>query len=337
MRAWQINGSFSVDGLQLNEAAPGEPGPGEVLVNVKAVSLNFRDLLVVKGLYSKKVPQPLTICSDAAGEVAAIGAGVTRVKTGDRVAGIFMQSWISGEPNEAKAKSAMGAFFPGVLAEQVRLHEDGLVKVPGHLSDEEAATLPCAAVTAWNALFPQGRLQAGESVLVQGSGGVSIFALQFAVAAGARVVATSSSDAKLERLSSLGAHHTVNYHTQPDWEEFARKATAGRGVDHVVEIGGPATIGKSIRAARMGGSIYLIGNRAEGPADVNLTAALMKSVRIQGVFVGSRDMFEAMNRAIELHQIRPVVDRVFSLDETRDALRYFESGAHFGKVVIRVC
>ena len=337
MQAWQINGSFSVDGLQLNQVAASEPGPGEVVVKVKAVSLNFRDLLVVKGLYSKKVPQPLTICSDAAGEVSAVGSGVTRVKLGDRVAGIFMQSWIAGEPNEAKAKSAMGAFFQGVLADEVKLHEDGLVTVPGHLSDEEAATLPCAAVTAWNALFTQGRLQAGESVLVQGSGGVSIFALQFAAAAGARVIATSSSDAKLERMQSMGAHHTVNYVTQPDWEEFARKATGGRGVDHIVEIGGPATIGKSIRAARMGGSIYLIGNRAEGAADVNLTAALMKSVRIQGVFVGSREMFEAMNRAIELHRIRPAVDRVFSMEEGREALRYFESGQHFGKVVIRVC
>jgi NADPH:quinone reductase-like Zn-dependent oxidoreductase len=337
MQAWQINGSFSVDGLQLNQVAASEPGPGEVVVKVKAVSLNFRDLLVVKGLYSKKVPQPLTICSDAAGEVSAVGSGVTRVKPGDRVAGIFMQSWIAGEPNEAKAKSAMGAFFQGVLAEEVKLQEDGLVTVPAHLSDEEAATLPCAAVTAWNALFAQGRLQAGESVLVQGSGGVSIFALQFAAAAGARVIATSSSDAKLERMQSMGAHHTVNYVTQPDWEEFARKATGGRGVDHIVEIGGPATIGKSIRAARMGGSIYLIGNRAEGAADVNLTAALMKSVRIQGVFVGSREMFETMNRAIELHRIRPVVDRVFSMEEGHEALRYFESGQHFGKVVIRVC
>jgi len=337
MQAWQINGSFSVDGLQLNQVAASEPGPGEVVVKVKAVSLNFRDLLVVKGLYSKKVPQPLTICSDAAGEVSAVGSGVTRVKLGDRVAGIFMQSWIAGEPNEAKAKSAMGAFFQGVLADEVKLHEDGLVTVPGHLSDEEAATLPCAAVTAWNALFTQGRLQAGESVLVQGSGGVSIFALQFAAAAGARVIATSSSDAKLERMQSMGAHHTVNYVTQPDWEEFARKATGGRGVDHIVEIGGPATIGKSIRAARMGGSIYLIGNRAEGAADVNLTAALMKSVRIQGVFVGSREMFEAMNRAIELHRIRPAVDRAFSMEEGREALRYSESGQHFGKVVIRVC
>ncbi len=337
MRAWQINGSFTVDGLQLNQVAASEPGPGEVVVKVKAVSLNFRDLLVAKGLYSKKIPQPLTLCSDAAGEVAAVGPGVTRFKPGDRVAGIFMQLWIAGEVNEAKARSAMGAFFQGVLAEEVKLHEDGLVMAPEHLSDEEAATLPCAAVTAWNALFTQGRLQAGDSVLVQGSGGVSIFALQFAAAAGARVIATSSSDAKLERMRALGAHHTVNYTTQPDWEEFARKATAGRGVDHIVEIGGPATIGKSIRAARMGGSVYLIGNRPEGAADVNLTAALMKAVRIQGVFVGSREMFEAMNRAIGLHQIRPVVDRVFSMEEAREALRYFESGAHFGKVVIRVC
>ncbi|MCC6589032.1 MAG: NAD(P)-dependent alcohol dehydrogenase [Bryobacterales bacterium] len=337
MRSWQVDGSFSIDGLKINDSPGLTPEHGEVVIQVKAVSLNFRDLLVVKGLYSKKIPQPLTICSDAAGTVAAVGPGVTRFKIGDRVMGIFMQSWISGEPNEAKARSAMGAFFQGVLAEQVKLSEDGLVAIPGHLTDEEASTLPCAAVTAWNALFDQGHLQTGDTVLVQGSGGVSVFALQFAAAAGARVIATTSSDVKAERLRKLGANHTINYITHPDWEEAARKLTAGRGVDHIVEIGGAATIGKSIRAARMGGSIYLIGNRAEGQADVNLTAALMKAIRIQGIFVGSRQMFEAMNRVIDFHKICPVVDRVFSFDEAREALRHFETGSHFGKVVIRVC
>jgi NADPH:quinone reductase-like Zn-dependent oxidoreductase len=334
MQAWQLQGSFGIEHLQLNDVNPGEPAPGYVAVRVHAVSLNYRDLLVVKGLYSRKVPLPLTICSDAAGEVVATGAGVTRFRVGDRVAGIFMQSWLAGELDDAKARSAMGAFFPGVLARQINLHEDGLVAIPGHLSYQEAATLPCAAVTAWNALFEQGRLRAGDSVLIQGSGGVSIAALQFAVAAGARVIATSSSEQKLERMRALGAHHTINYLAQPAWEEAARKFTGNRGVDHVVEIGGAATIGKSIRAARMGGSIYLIGNRAEGAADINLTAALMKAVRIQGVFVGSREMFEAMNRAIELHRIVPVVDRVFPFLEAPAALRYFDSAAHFGKVVI---
>lgn len=337
MRAWQISGSFSVDDLKLNELADPQPGPHEVIVKVDAVSLNYRDLLVCKGLYSRKLPLPLTICSDAAGEVVAVGTGVTRFRTGDRVAGIFMQQWLAGEINEAKARSAMGAFHQGVLAELVRLPEEGLVHVPSHLSSEEAATLPCAAVTAWHALFTQGRLQAGDTVLTQGSGGVSVFAVQFAAAAGARVIATSSSDEKLERLKALGAHDVINYRTQPDWEEVARKLTGGRGVDHVVEIGGAPTIGKSMRAVRMGGSIYLIGNRAEGTGDVNLTTALMKGVRIQGIFVGSREMFEAMNRAIEVKQLRPVVDKTYGLEQAQEALREFETGSHFGKVVIRVC
>lgn len=335
MRAWQITGSYSIDGLTLSTLPESVPGPGQITVAIKAVSLNFRDLLVAKGLYSRKLPLPLTICSDGAGEVAAVGEGVTRFKPGDRVAGIFMQSWIAGEPTEAKARSAMGAFFPGMLAERVTLHEDGAVAIPKHLSYVEAATLPCAAVTAWNALVRMGGIKAGDSVLVLGSGGVSIFALQIARAAGARVIATTSSDAKAARLRELGASETLNYNATPDWEEAVRKMTGG-GVDHVVEIGGAATMNKSIRAARMGGFIALIGNRAEGQAEVNLTAALMKAVRIQGVFVGSREMFEEMNRALALHEIRPVVDRVFEFERAQEALRHLESGAHFGKVAISV-
>ncbi len=332
MQAWQINGDFSIDGLQLNSYPDPAPGPNQVVVGVKAVSFNFRDLLVVKGLYSKKVPQPLTICSDGAGVVLATGGGVSRVKAGDRVAGIFMQTWLSGPPEEAKARSAMGAFFPGVFAQQVVLDQEGGVRVPDHLTDAEAATLPCAGVTSWNALAS---LKAGESVLVQGSGGVSIFALQFAKASGARVIATTSSEEKAAKLRALGADEVINYSTTPDWEEHVRKLT-GTGVDHVVEIGGSATMNKSIRAVKMGGSIYLIGNRASGTAEVNLTAALMKSVRIQGIFVGSREMFEGMNAFLAAHMLKPAVDRVFAFDQAREALRYFDSGAHFGKVCASV-
>lgn len=337
MRAWQITDTFSIDGLKLNTPPDPQPGPGQIVMRVKAVSLNFRDLLVVKGLYTKKLPLPLTICSDAAGEVTAVGAGVSRVKAGDRVCGIFMPQWLAGPCTDAGSRSAMGAFWQGVLAERIVLSEEAVVKTPSHLSDTEAATLPCAAVTAWNALTTGG-LKAGDTVLVQGTGGVSIFALQLARAAGARVVATTSSDEKAARLTELGAAAVINYKTTPEWDDAARKAVGGGAVDQVIEIGGAGTFNRSLRVARMGGYVALIGNRADptGADPVNLTTALMKGLRVQGIFVGSREMFEAMNRAIDLHKIRPVVDRVFGFDEALEALRYFESGAHFGKVVITV-
>jgi NADPH:quinone reductase-like Zn-dependent oxidoreductase len=246
-----------------------------------------------------------------------------------------MPAWIAGPVDEAKARSALGAFSPGVLAERIVLHEDALVRVPEHLSFEEAATLPCAAVTAWHALFVAGGLQAGQSVLALGTGGVSLFALQLARMAGARVIATTSSNDKAARLRELGVEDTINYVETPDWEETVRKLT-GAGVDHVVEVGGAATLARSIRAARMGGNIYLIGNRASGAAEVNPVPAFMKSLKLIGIFVGSREMFEAMNRAIAVNRLRPVVDRVFAFDQAVAALRYFESARHFGKVVIRV-
>ena len=334
MRAWQITDTFSIDGLKLNTYPDPQPGPGQVAVDVKAVSLNFRDLLVVKGLYTKKLPLPLTICSDAAGEVAAVGSGVTRVKVGDRVCGIFMPRWLAGGCTDSGSRSALGAFEQGVLAGRIVLSEEAVVATPAHLTDAEAATLPCAAVTAWNALVCQGGLKAGETVLVQGTGGVSIFALQLAKAAGARVVATTSSDAKAERLRAMGASIVVNYAQTPEWDDVMRK-TAGT-VDQVIEIGGTGTFNRSLKVVRMGGYVALIGNRADaglGEAP-NLTTALMKGVRVQGIFVGSREMFESMNRAIALHGIKPVVDRIFAFGEAPAALSYFESGAHFGKVVV---
>src|SRR5437588_8027000 len=223
-----------------------------------------------------------------------------------------------------------------MLAEYVVLHEDGVVPVPEHLSDEEAATLRCAAVTAWHALIAEGNLKAGDTVLVQGTGGVSLFALQFARQSGARVIATSSSDAKLERARGLGASDGINYKATPEWEEKARELTGGSGVDHVVEVGGAGTLAKSLRAVRMNGRIYLIGVLSGGGGQMNPTPILMKNVRVQGIYVGSRDMFEAMNRAIALHKLRPVVDRVFAFTEIRPALQYMESGAHFGKICIKI-
>jgi NADPH:quinone reductase-like Zn-dependent oxidoreductase len=335
MRAWQVTDTFSIEGLRLNPLSEPSPGPGQVVVAVKAVSLNYRDLLVVKGLYSKKLRLPLTICSDAVGEVIATGPSVGRVAPGDRVATCFMPGWLAGPVTETGARSASGAFAPGVLAERLLFPEDALVKLPAYLSWEEASCLPCAAVTAWNALVVLGQLKQGDTVLILGTGGVSLFALQLALASGARVIATTSSDAKAACLTGLGAHAVVNYSTTPDWDEAVRKLTGGVGVDHVVEIGGSATIGRSIRATRLGGTISLIGNRATGAADVNLTTALMKAIRIQGVFVGSREMFESMNRSLELHRIQPVIDTVFDFEGAADALRHLDSGAHFGKVCIR--
>src|SRR6266566_2661832 len=334
MKAYEIRDAFGIDALVVSDRPDPTPGPSQVVVKVRAVSLNFRDLLVVKGDYSRKLPLPLVPCSDCAGEVAAIGNGVTRVKPGDRVAGIFMQSWIDGEPSEAKAKSALGAAIGGVLAESVVLHENGLVHIPPHLSFEEAATLPCAGVTAWHALITEGGVKPGDTVLTLGSGGVSLFALQFAKLAGARIIATSSSDEKLARLCGLGASDGINYKTTVDWDKRVRELT-GAGVDHIVEVGGASTLPKSLKAVRMGGRISLIGNVAGG-GEVNPVPLLMKNVRMQGIFVGSREMFEGMNRAITAHSIRPVVDRVFPFSEAREAMHYMESGAHFGKICIRV-
>jgi NADPH:quinone reductase-like Zn-dependent oxidoreductase len=335
MKAYEIRDKLSLESLTLVDRADPRPGAGQVLLQMRAFSLNYRDLMVIKGLYNPKQRLPLVPLSDGVGTVAAVGEGVTRVKTGDRVAGIFMQKWLTGDVTEEKSRSSLGAQAEGILAENVVLDEDGLVHVPAHLSDEEAATLPCAAVTAWNALIASGDVKPGSSVLIQGTGGVSLFALQFARLAGARLIATSSNDAKLERAKKLGADDGINYKTTPDWDKPVRELTGGAGVDHIVEVGGAGTLPKSLKAVRMGGQISLIGVLS-GAGDINPMPILMKNVRVQGIYVGSRDMFDAMNRAIALHKLRPVVDRVFPFAEARDAYRYLESAAHFGKIVIRV-
>jgi NADPH:quinone reductase-like Zn-dependent oxidoreductase len=332
MKAYEIR-KFGLDELKLAERPEPQAGFGQVVVKVRAVSLNFRDLMVVKGQYNPKLKVPMVPCSDAAGEVIAIGEGVTRVKTGDRVCGIFMQGWLAGEVNEAVARTAMGGAIDGVLAESVVLNQEGLVPIPEHLSFEEAATLPCAAVTAWHALITRGQIKPGDTVLTLGTGGVSTFALQFAVAAGARVIATSSSDEKLARTKSMGAWEAINYKTTPDWEERVRKLT-GAGADHVVEVGGAGTLMKSLRAVRMGGTVSVIGALSGGGNEVSPVPVLMKTIRMQGIYVGSREIFEAMNRAIAAHRIRPVIDRVFPFDEAREAMHYMESGSHYGKIVI---
>jgi NADPH:quinone reductase-like Zn-dependent oxidoreductase len=327
--------SFSIDTLALEDRPQPRPGHGEVLLQMRAWSLNYRDLMIVKGLYNPKMRLPIVPLSDGVGQVVEVGPGVTRVQLGERVAGAFMPKWIAGEITEEKARSPLGGGDIGMLSEYVVLDQEALVHLPQHLTDEEAATLPCAAVTAWHALVAEGELKAGDSVLTQGTGGVSLFALQFARMTGARVLITSSSDQKLERALKLGAADGINYKTVPDWDKKARELT-GTGFDHVVEVGGAGTLPRSLRAARLGGRISLIGVLTGGAGEVNPLPTLMKNIRIQGIFVGSREMFEAMNRAIHQNRLKPVVDRVFSFQEVPQAFRYLESAAHFGKICIRL-
>lgn len=338
MKAYEIQDAFGLEHLVQAERPDPDPGPGQVLVRVKAVSINYRDLLLVQGFYNPKQPLPIIPFSDGAGEVVAVGEGVSGVAVGDHVANCFFQGWMSGPPTpETTAATAMGSPLDGMLSELVVLEEGGVVPLPEHLSFEEGATLPCAAVTAWSCLFRHGDVGEGDTVLTLGTGGVSIFALQLARMVGAEVVITSSSDEKLERAKALGASHGINYRANEKWSKEVRKVTGDRGVDHVIEVGGVGTLEQSIRSCRMGGHISLVGVLAGVQAPLNLTMALMQELCIQGVFVGPRESFLDMNRAITKHTIHPVIDKVFSFDEAREALEHVAGGNHFGKVCIRVC
>ncbi|MCD4749404.1 MAG: NAD(P)-dependent alcohol dehydrogenase [Thermoanaerobaculales bacterium] len=334
MKVFEIQGEFGFENLRLVERPDPTPGPGQVLVKMKGVSLNFRDILMVRGHYNPRQPLPLIPCSDGVGEIVAVGEGVDWVSTGDRVAGIFSQTWIGGPPSPEKLGGTLGGPLDGTLAELMVLDAQGVVKVPGHLSDAGASTLPCAAVTAWSALVEEGEVRSGDTVLVQGTGGVSIFALQFARLLGARVIATSSSHEKLEKVRDLGAWATINYQEDPQWGKTARKLTGGVGVDHIVEVGGAGTLEQSLRAVRTGGTVSVIGVLSGTSAKINIIPLLMQQIRLQGLLVGSREAFERMNRAISLHELRPVIDRVFAFDETPDAFGHMASGAHVGKVCI---
>lgn len=329
-----IEDSFGLDRVHIRRKAKPEPRAGEVLVRMHAASLNFRDYLVATGRYNPKLPLPRVLLSDGAGEVVAVGEGVSRFQPGDRVAASFHQTWIDGEYEEAHGKSSLGGAIDGVLADFVVFHESGLVAVPAHLSYQEAATLPCAAVTAWNALVSQGRLKAGDSVLVLGTGGVSMFALQFAKLNGARVIVTSSSDEKLARARALGADETVNYKQVPEWDRAARQLTGNIGVDHVMEVGGAGTLARSLKAVRAHGRVSLIGVLDGIAGELNIAPIFHKHLTVQGIYVGSRAMFEDMNRAIALHQLYPVIDRVYGMEQIQDALRHLESASHVGKIVV---
>jgi NADPH:quinone reductase-like Zn-dependent oxidoreductase len=334
MRAYEIRSADGIDALDLAERPDPVPGPRQVLVRVRASSLNYRDLLTVLDPVSRNIPYPRIPNSDGAGEVVAVGQGVTRFKPGDRVAGCFFQRWIGGPITPQAMHSALGGTLDGLLAELAVLDEDGLVAVPEHLSYEAAATLPCAALTAWHSLVEMGRLKAGQTVLVIGTGGVSVFALQFAVLHGAQAIVLSSSERKLERARELGAWQTINYRATPDWDKAALDVTGDRGVDHVVEVGGAGTLERSMQAARVAGTIGLIGVLTGGA--INPTAVMRKSLRVQGIYVGSRAMFEDMNRAVAAAGLKPVIDRTFSFEEARAAFHHMRDARHFGKIVITI-
>jgi NADPH:quinone reductase-like Zn-dependent oxidoreductase len=333
MKLWRIP-KFGIDNLEHIDGPEPKPGAGEVLVKVRAVSLNYRDLLVTLGHYNPKMTLPRIPISDGAGEVVAVGEGVTQVKPGQRVAGIFMQNWLEGVATAQKHRGALGGDIDGMLAEFVVLHENGLVPVPDHLSWEEAATLPCAGVTAWNAVVHAGRIKAGDTVVIQGTGGVSIFALQFAKALGARVLGTSSSDEKLDRAGKLGLDAGVNYKQTPDWAKWVLDQTNGEGADLVVEVGGAGTFAQSLKAVRIGGTVAQIGVLSQTSEPLNVIPFLHKQIHVQGIYVGSRAHFLEMNRAVTQTNLKPLVDEVFAFDQAKEALRRMESGAHFGKLII---
>ena len=334
MKAWQIVSPDGIDALKCADVEGSVPAAGEVRVRMRANAINFRDLMTVRDPVSRRLPYPRIPNSDGAGEVIAVGPGVTAVKTGDRVASCFFQHWQDGPCSTQAMASALGGALDGVLAEEVNLAADGVVVVPPHLSFTEAATLPCAALTAWNAIVECGRVKAGDTVLLLGTGGVSIFALQFALMLGARIIITSSSDEKLARAREMGASVTINYRTRPDWENAVLEATDGQGIDLTVEVGGAGTLPRSITATRVAGTIALIGVLTGGQFDP--ASFMRKSIRIQGIYVGSRRMFQDMNRAITLHGMKPVIDRTFAFTDARLAYHTMAAAGHFGKLVIEI-
>lgn len=337
MRAYQLpKGGAGIDALAQIERPDPKPAHRQVLVRIKACSLNYRDLGIVTGTYRMPVRDNIVPLSDGAGEVIEVGPGVARVKVGDRVAGCFFQRWFGGEAPADVHASALGGGIDGMLAEYAVLEEDGVVKIPAHLSFEEGATLPCAGVTAWHAIVEHAKLHAGQTVLLQGTGGVSIFGLQFAHAMGIRALITSSSDDKLARAKKLGAAYGINYKTTPDWEKAAMQFTGGIGVDHVIEVGGAATLTRSFGAIRVGGKVSLIGGLSGGATDLNPGLIFSRRANVQGISVGSMQMFMAMARAIEVNAIKPVIDKVFAFADAPAAYRHMASRVHFGKIVIRV-
>ncbi len=336
MKTWRIAAGAQIEGLKLADEAPAALGPGLVRVKIKATSLNFRDLAVVKGMYPVSTRDPMIPGSDGVGLVVETGVGVTAFKTGDRVATSFFPDWVEGRMSVPRIRSALGGGGPGTFAEEIVLPETALIKSPAHLDDTQAATLTCAGVTAWHALFHTGPLCPGGTVLLLGTGGVSIWALQLAKAAGARVIITSSSDAKLERARALGADATINYTTTPEWAAEARRLTDGEGVDMVLEVGGEKTVAQSVASVRTQGTVVIIGAVSGGGGGIGPRSLIPGATRVQGIYVGSRSMHQDLARFVELKQIKPVVDRAFAFTDAPEAYRYFQDGKHFGKVTLAV-
>ncbi len=336
MRVWQLRGP-ALDTLTLTEAPDPQPRDGEVVVEMKAASLNYRDWLIATGSYRIAARYPVVPLSDGAGVIAAVGPNVTKWRVGDRVVSSFFSGWVDGAQTADNAATALGGALDGVLAERVVLPAIGVARAPQHMSHVEAATLPCAAVTAWHALFEGERpLRPGQTVLVEGTGGVSMFGLQLAKLAGARVILTSSSDAKLARASELGADEVLNYKKEPEWQERVRALTSGEGVDHVLEVGGKDTLGKALAAVRFGGQLHLIGGVSGFATELPLGPMAAANARVRRIFVGSVAMLEAMIRALTLHRTRPVVDRVYGFADAKAGLEYLKTGAHLGKIVLEL-
>ena len=335
MQAWEIISGDGVDALNLTEREIPIPGPGQVRVRMNANSINYRDLITIEGAGARKLPFPTIPNSDGAGVVTAIGKGV-KLQEGDRVTSCFFEEWTAGEIGASIMASALGGARQGVLAEEVVLPEHGVIPTPTSLTDEEAATLPCAALTAWHALTLPRPVKAGETVLLLGTGGVSVFAQQFCSIMGARTIVTSSSDDKLKKMKALGASEIINYQTNPEWDAIVLELTGGSGVDRVVEVGGPGTFDRSVNAVRVGGIIGLIGVLTGISGATNPTPIMAKSVTVKGIYVGSRAMFADMNRAIETHKLKPVIDQIFDFKDARSAYHTMRGAKHFGKLVIKM-
>lgn len=335
MRSVIIDGAFGLENLREVQRDTPRPGPGQVLLRMRAMSLNYRDLLTVRGHYNPRQPLPLIPCSDGVGVVEAVGEGVTRVAVGDRACPIFCQDWLDGPPDRDKVRTTLGGPLDGTLTEAMVVDQHGLVVPPAHLTDVECAALPCAAVTAWTALFTEGDLQPGQTVLVQGTGGVSIFALQLAKAAGATVILTSSSDEKIARARELGADEAINYRETERWSKRVREITGGRGVDHVVEVGGANTLEQSIQCTAIGGRIAVIGVLSGIKSPVAVTPILMGYLRLQGILVGHRASFEALCAFMAAHPLRPEVFETFPLDRVAEGFELMARGGHLGKIGVR--
>jgi NADPH:quinone reductase-like Zn-dependent oxidoreductase len=336
MRSYEIQEYGGSSGLKLVERPLPEPDNYDVVVQIRATSLNYRDLIVLQGKYDRNPTVGRVPLSDGAGEVVAVGSAVTKFKLGDRVAACFFQGWPAGRFSGEMHRTALGGPIDGVLTEQAKFHEDGLVHLPANYSFEEGATLPCAALTAWQSLIVRGELVPGETVLLLGTGGVSIFGLQIAKMSGAKVIITSSSDEKLERARQLGADAVINYQTTPEWGKAAANLAGHDGVDHVIEVGGAGTFLQSVRACRFGGKIGMIGILSGVEVKTEIFPIVHKSATVFGIYVGSREMFEELNRALEQSNVRPVIDKIFPFASAPEAFEYMASGSHFGKVVIGV-